>query len=185
MQHAARACCILAPCPNRGSSHDSLRNKASQRICMLCAKACIFHFYSAVPLGRPIGHLCSFSSFSSNSGYDAPVVCPQSLQSIVAIATGVLRGMGYLRRERAHPVGCLPPISIFRGGPRHPFSRVRSIYETRFFSHNFFGRPSGFVESDTTASRNFEFRDVVVSDSTKPDGHRARFVVLLGSTKRV
>ena len=78
-----------------------------------------------------------------------------------------------------------PPIFMFRGGPRHPFSRVRSIYETRFFSHNFFGRPSGFVESDTTASRNFEFRAVVVSDSTKPDGHRARFVVLLVSTKRV
>ena len=71
------------------------KNEASQRICMLCAKACIFHFYSAVPLGRPIGHLCSFSSFSSNSGYDAPVVCPQSLQSIVAIATGVLRGPGW------------------------------------------------------------------------------------------
>ena len=61
-----------------------------------------------------------------------------------------------------------PPSFMFRGGPRHPFSRVRTIYETRFFSHNFFGRPSGFVESDTT----------------KPDGHRARFVVLLGSTKR-
>ena len=78
-----------------------------------------------------------------------------------------------------------PPIFMFRGGPRHPFSRVRTNYETRFFSHNFFGRPSGFVESDTTASRNFEFRAVVVSDSTKPDGHRARFVVLLVSTKRV
>ena len=38
-----------------------------------------------------------------------------------------------------------PPIFMFRGGPRHPFSRVRTNYETRFFSHNFFGRPSGFV----------------------------------------
>ena len=64
-----------------------------------------------------------------------------------------------------------PPSFMFRGGPRHPFSRVRTIYETRFFSHNFFWRPSGFVESDTTASRNFEFRDAVVSDSTKPDGN--------------
>ena len=58
-------------------------------------------------------------------------------------------------------------------------------FETRFFSHNFFWRSSGFVESDTTASRNFEFRDVVVSDSTEPDENRARFVVLLVSTKRV
>ena len=64
-----------------------------------------------------------------------------------------------------------PPSFMFRGGPRHPFSRVRTIYETRFFSHNFFWRPSGFVESDTTASRNFQFRAVVVSDSTKPDGN--------------
>ena len=152
---------------------------------MSCAAACIFHFYSAVPLGRPIGHLCSFSSILTFSGYHAPVFRPRSLEVIVAIATGVLRGMGYLRRERAHPVGCLPPISIFRGGPRHPFSRVRSIYETRFSATTFFGRPSGFVGSDTTASRNFEFRDVVVSDSTKPDGNWARFVVLLGSTKRV
>ena len=40
------------------------------------------------------------------------------------------------------------------------------------------------VESDTTAPRNFEFRDVVVSDSTKPDENRARFAVLLVSTKR-
>ena len=59
-------------------------------------------------------------------------------------------------------------------------------FRTRVFSYNFFGCPSGFVESDsdTTASRNFEFRDVVVSDSTKPNGNWARFVVLLGSTKR-
>ena len=152
---------------------------------MSCAKACIFHFYSAVPLGPPIGNLCSFSSIFMFPGYHAPVVCQKSLEVIVAIATWVLRGMGHLRRERAHPVGCLPPISIFRGGPRHPFSRVRSIYETRFSATTFFGRPSGFVGSDTTASRNFEFRDVVVSDSTEPDENRARFVVLLVSTQRV
>ena len=138
MQHAARACCILAPCPNRGSSHDSPRNEASQRICMLCAKACIFHFYSAVPLGRPIGHLCSFSSFSTFSGYHAPVFCPRSLEVTVAIATGVqvLRGMGHLRHERAHPVGRRPPIFMFRGGPRHPFS---SRSERGFSATTFLG----------------------------------------------
>ena len=34
--------------------------------------------------------------------------------------------------------------------------------------------PSGFVESDTTASRNSKFRDAVVSDSTKPDGRQKK-----------
>ena len=74
--------------------------------------------------------------------------------------------------------------------PRFPFfAEVQGTlflaFRTRFFNHNFFRRPSGFVASDTTTTRNFEFRDAVVSDSTKPDENRARFAVLLVSTKRV
>ena len=151
MQHAARACCILAPCPNHGSSHDSLRNKSHQRICMLCADAHISCFCSPVPLGPAIGHLCSFSSFSTFSGYYAPVFCPRSLEVIVAIATGVLRGMGHLRHECAHPVGRRPRRHVSRRS-KAPFFFA---FRTRFFSHNLFGCPSGFV----------------VSDSTKPDGN--------------
>ena len=114
-------------------------------------------------------------------GYDAPVVRLGSLGSIVTIVTWALCGMGHLRHERAHPVGRLPPISIFRGGPRHPFSRVQNAV----FQPQLFGAPVEFLASDTTTARNFEFRDVVVSDSTKPDENRARFAVLLVSTKRV
>ena len=150
---------------NRGSSHDSLRNEAFQRICMLCAAAHISCFCSAVPLGPAIGHLCSFSSFFTFSGYHAPVFRPRSLEVIVAIATWVLRRMGHLRHERAHPVGRRPRRHFSRRS-KAPFFFA---FRTRFFSHNFFGRASGFV----------------VSDSTKPDGNWARFVVLLGSTKRV
>ena len=36
--------------------------------------------------------------------------------------------------------------------------------------------PSGFVESDTTTSRNSKFRDAVVSDPTKPDGRPKKVV---------
>ena len=131
-QHATLAWRILAPCPNRGSSHDSLRNEASQRICMLCAKACIFHFYSAVPLGRPIGHLCSFSSILTFSGYHAPVFRPRSLEVIVAIATGVLRGMGHLRHERAHPVGRRPRRHVSRRSKAPFFSRSDNLRNAVF-----------------------------------------------------
>ena len=134
IQHAARACCILAPCPNRGSSHDSLRNKSHQRICMLCADAHISCFCYPVPLGPAIGHLCEFSSFFTCTGYHARVVGLESLELIVVITTGVLRGMGHLRHERAHPVGRLPPIFMFGGGPRHPFSRVRNaVFQPQLF----------------------------------------------------
>ena len=64
-----------------------------------------------------------------------------------------------------------PPSPCFAEVQGTPFLAFRSIYETRFFSHNFFGCPSGFVESDTTASRNFQFHAVVVTNSTKPDGN--------------
>ena len=148
-QHATLACRILAPCPNRGSSHDSLRNEAFQRICMPCAAAHVLCFCSAAPLGPAIGHLCEFSSIFTFSGYHAPVVRPRSLELIVAIATGVLRGMGHLRHERAHPVGRRPRRHFSRRS-KAPFFFA---FRTRFFSHNFFGCPSGFVESDTTASR--------------------------------
>ena len=48
-----------------------------------------------------------------------------------------------------------PPSPCFAEVQGTLFSRVRAILETRFFSQNFFWRPSGFV----------------VSDSTKPDGN--------------
>ena len=126
----------------------------------------MLYFCSVFPLGPAIGHLCQFSSFFTCTGYHARVVGRESLKSIVAIATGVLCGMGHLRHECAHPVGRRPRRHVSRRS-KAPFFFA---FRTRFFSHNFFGCPSGFVESDTT-SRNFEFRDVVVSDSTKPDGN--------------
>ena len=80
---------------------------------MSCAAACIFCFCSVVPLGPAIGHLCQFSSFFTCTGYHARVVGRESLKSIVAIATGVLCGMGHLRHERALPVGRRPRFSCF------------------------------------------------------------------------
>ena len=111
--HATLACLILAPCPNRGSSHDYLGNESSQPFCMPCAPAYMLYFCSVFPLGPAIGHLCQFSSFFTCTGYHARVVGRESLKSIVAIATGVLCGMGHLRHERAHPVGRRPRFSCF------------------------------------------------------------------------
>ena len=154
MQHAAWACCILAPCPNRGSSHDSLGNKSSQPFCMPCADVHVLYFCSAVPLGPAIGHLCEFSSIFTFSGYHAPVVRPRSLELIVSIDTGVLRRMGHLRHERAHPVGRRPRRHFSRRSKAPFFSRSFNL-RNAVFQPQLFWRPSGFVESDTTASRNF------------------------------
>ena len=80
---------------------------------MSCAAACIFCFCSPVPLGPAIGHLRQFSSIFMFSGYHAPVFRPRSMEVIVVIATWVLRGMGRLWHERAHPVGRRPRFSCF------------------------------------------------------------------------
>ena len=142
-QHAARACCILAPCPNRGSSHDSLRNKSHQRICMLCADAHISCFCYPVPLGPAIGHLCEFSSFFTCTGYHARVVGLESLELIVVITTGVLRGMGHLRHERAHPVGRRPRFSCFAEVQGTLFLAFGQIMK-RGFQPQLFWAPVGF-----------------------------------------
>ena len=143
MQHATRACCILAPCPNRGSSHDSLRNKSHHRFCISCAAAHVFYFCSAVPLGPAIGHLCQFSSIFMFSGYHAPVFCPRSLEVIVAIATGVLRRMGHLRHERAHPVGRRPRRHFSRRSKTPFFSRSDNL-RNAVFQPQLFLAPVGF-----------------------------------------
>ena len=90
-----------------------------------------------------------------------------------------------LSSARACPPSRLstPDFHFSRRSKAPFFSRSFNL-RNAVFSHNFFGCPSGFVESDTTTSRNFEFRDVVVSDSTKPDENKARFVVLLVSVIR-
>ena len=142
-QHATLACRILAPCPNRGSSHDSLRNKSHQRICMPCADAHVLCFCSAVPLGPAIGHLCEFSSIFTFSGYHAPVVRPRSLELIVSIDTGVLRGMGHLRHERAHPVGRRPRRHFSRRSKAPFFSRSFNL-RNAVFQPQLFLAPVGF-----------------------------------------
>ena len=83
------------------------------------ASAChaLLHAYFVFVLpshcARPSAISVSFSSIFMYPGYHAPVVRPRSLALIVAIATGVLRGMGHLRHERAHPVGRRPRVSCF------------------------------------------------------------------------
>ena len=97
-----------------------------------------------------------FLRFSCCQDTTPPLSAGQkSLEFIVAIATWVICAGWAIFGTSVPTQSAVAPVAIFRGGPRHPFSRVRSIYETRFFSHNFFWRPSGFV----------------VSDSTKPDGN--------------
>ena len=100
---------------------------------MSCAAACIFCFCSPVPLGPAIGHLCQFSSILTFSGYHAPVFRPRSLEVIVAIATGVLRGMGHLRHERAHPVGRRPRRHVSRRS-KAPFFLAFVQFTKRGFS---------------------------------------------------
>ena len=99
-----------------------------------------YFIFVLVPLGRPIGHLCSFSSIFMLSGYHAPVFRPRSLEVIVAIATWVLRGMGHLRHERAHPVGRCPRFSCFAEVQGTLFLRVQNAV----FQPQLFWVPVGF-----------------------------------------